>query len=88
MPPHAAKFVVTVALLLGEPMAATSVAAAKKLRDTGVIKTDDVVVCNLTGHGLKQPEAIHASEEEFASIVPTLTALREKIRSANDLAGK
>ncbi len=74
--------------IFAEPAAATSVAAAKKLRETGMIKTDDVVVCNLTGHGLKQPEAVHGSEEEFAPIVPTLAALREQIRSASDLAGK
>jgi hypothetical protein len=57
--------------------AATSVGAAKKLRDAGVISQDELVVCNLTGHGLKQPEAIQISEKEFAPIAPTLAALRE-----------
>jgi threonine synthase len=63
-----------------EPAAATSVAAARKLRTTGVIGADDLVVCNLTGHGLKQPEAIQLSEKEFSSIAPTLEALREQIK--------
>src|ERR1043166_2245603 len=36
--------------LFVEPAAATSVAAAKKLRNQGVIRSEDVVVCNLTGH--------------------------------------
>ena len=65
--------------VFAEPAAATSVAAAKKLRDRGVIDRDDIVVCNLTGHGLKQPDSIQVSETEFAPIAPTLNALREKI---------
>jgi threonine synthase len=63
-----------------EPAAATSVAAAKKLRDRGIIGADDMVVCNLTGHGLKQPEAIRFDERGFAPIAPTLKVLREQIK--------
>ena len=66
--------------IFAEPAAATSVAAAKKLRASGAIQPDDVVVCNLTGHGLKQPEAIHVSAIELAPIAPTLAALREQLR--------
>jgi threonine synthase len=66
--------------IFAEPAAATSVAAAKKLRAAGVIKIDDVVVCNLTGHGLKQPEAIRFAENEFVPIAPTLASIRERIR--------
>jgi threonine synthase len=58
------------------------VAAAKKLRESGVIAPDDLVVCNLTGHGLKQPEAIHTEEDDLRPIPPTLAALSEKIRNA------
>jgi len=65
--------------VFAEPAAATSVAAAKKLRDRGVIDRDDIVVCNLTGHGLKQPDSIQVSDTEFAPLAPTLNALREKI---------
>jgi threonine synthase len=65
--------------ILAEPAAATSVAVAKKLRVAGIIGSDDVVVCNLTGHGLKQPEAIHFSEKGFVPIPPTLEALREQV---------
>jgi len=63
-----------------EPAAATSVAAAKKLRQAGVVDQNDTVVCNLTGHGLKQPEAIRFSEKELTPIAPTLQALREQIK--------
>jgi len=65
--------------VFAEPAAATSVAAAKKLRDTGVIGHDDIVVCNLTGHGLKQPEAIRLTEKDFTPIAPTLDMLRQYI---------
>ena len=66
--------------VFAEPAAATSVAAAKKLRAAAVIGRDDTVVCNLTGHGLKQPEAIQISEQEIKPLAPTLEALREQIR--------
>ena len=70
--------------IFAEPAAATSVAAAKKLRAAGVIGPDDLVICNLTGHGLKQPEAIKISLEELQAIPPTLEALREKVRRDED----
>ena len=68
--------------VFAEPAAATSVAAAKKLRGAGVIGQDEIVMCNLTGQGLKQPEAIQFSEKEFTAIAPTLDALREQIKRA------
>jgi len=74
--------------IFAEPAAATSVAAAKKLRAAGAIKAEDVVVCNLTGHGLKQPEAIHVSENEFVPIAPTLDSLREQIRKLCNSASR
>ena len=70
--------------IFAEPAAATSVAAAKKLRAVGAIQTDDVVVCNLTGHGLKQPEAIRFAETEFVPIAPTLQALKDRVRQFAD----
>ena len=65
--------------IFAEPAAATSVAAAKRLRATGAIGPDELVVCNLTGHGLKQPEAIRIKGEELQAIPPTLKALRERM---------
>jgi len=70
--------------IFAEPAAATSVAAAKKMRESGTIGRDDVVVCNLTGHGLKQPEAVPYAEQDFAPIAPTLAALKERVRRAED----
>jgi threonine synthase len=40
-----------------EPASAASVAGAKKLRAEGVIAPSDRVVCILTGHQLKDPDA-------------------------------
>ena len=71
-----------------EPAAATSVAAAKKLRARGVINADNVVICNLTGHGLKQPDAIQLSQEELRPIPPTMDALRERVRRSKDYANE
>jgi threonine synthase len=42
------------------------------------------VICNLTGHGLKQPDAIQISQEELRQIAPTLEALREQVRRSED----
>ena len=65
--------------VFAEPAAATSVAAAKRLREQGKIGRDEIVVCNLTGHGLKQPEAIAIAPQEIAPIAPTLAALRQRL---------
>jgi threonine synthase len=70
--------------IFAEPAAATSVAAAKKMRASGAIQPDDIVVCNLTGHGLKQPQAVQVSEKEFAPLAPSLAALRERLRKSAD----
>jgi threonine synthase len=61
--------------VFAEPAAATSVAAARRLRATQVIGPDELVICNLTGHGLKQPEAIRIEDRELKPISPTLAAL-------------
>jgi threonine synthase len=69
--------------IFAEPAAATSVAAAIKLKKSGVLGREDVVVCNLTGHGLKQPEAIRIPDGDLQPIAPTLDALREKLRNGD-----
>jgi threonine synthase len=68
--------------VFAEPAAATSLAAAKKLVGAGIIRRSEVVVCNLTGHGLKQPSAFSIAPDDLRPIAPTLSALRERIRAA------
>ncbi|MDT8357215.1 MAG: threonine synthase [Methanomicrobiaceae archaeon] len=41
-----------------EPASAASIAGVKKLVETGVIEKDEVVVCVVTGHLLKDPETV------------------------------
>jgi threonine synthase len=66
--------------VFAEPAAAVSLAAAKKLRAQGTIPRQDLVICNITGHGLKQPEALVVPQEEMKVIVPSLEALRQRLR--------
>ncbi len=50
-----------------EPASAASVAGAKRLREQGIIAPSDRVVCILTGHQLKDPNATvayHSSDQE------------------------
>jgi threonine synthase len=70
--------------IFAEPAAATSVAAARRLRNEGMIRVDELVVCNLTGHGLKQPEAIRCEAKDFTPIPPTLEALGERVKRSED----
>lgn len=67
--------------IFAEPAGAISVAAAGKLRRQGVIQQNELVVCTITGHGLKQPSAIRVSEEELRPIPPTLETLRERVEN-------
>jgi len=46
-----------------EPAAATSVAAAKKLRQANVMGRNDTLVCNLTGHGLNSLRRLTSKRE-------------------------
>jgi len=51
-----------------EPASAASVAGVKRLVEEGVIGRDDRVVCILTGHQLKDPNATvayHTADREF-----------------------
>jgi len=56
-----------------EPASAASVAGAKRLRSEGVIAADDRVVCILTGHQLKDPNATIAyhttDQDEFNRVL-------------------
>jgi threonine synthase len=39
-----------------EPASAASIAGLFRAADDGLVRADDVVVCTVTGHGLKDPE--------------------------------
>jgi threonine synthase len=55
-----------------EPASAASIAGVKKLVDEGIIGKDETLVCILTGHQLKDPNATvayHGTDEKFYSEV-------------------
>ena len=66
--------------ILGEPTGAASLAAAIKLRQEGVLRPTDLVVCMMTGHGLKQPAALAHHFRLPDPIEPTLAALERLLR--------
>jgi threonine synthase len=70
--------------IFGEPGGVVSVAAAIKLRAQGKIKADDLVVCTVSGHGLKQVEVLDPSRWVSRPIPATLDALRKRVK---ELAG-
>jgi threonine synthase len=65
--------------IFAEPAGAISVAAAKKLAAAGSIHKDETVVCNITGHGLKQPSAVQVAQKALEPIAPTLAALKSRV---------
>jgi threonine synthase len=59
-----------------EPASAASVAGVRRLAAEGRIGRDEVVVCALTGHGLKDPDAVAAEEGTLTPIPAELDAIR------------
>jgi threonine synthase len=62
-----------------EPAAAASVAAALRLHRDGRVRSTDLVVCVVTGHGLKQPEAAPEAGP-LVTVPPRLAALEPYVR--------
>ena len=70
--------------IFAEPSAAVSLAAAARLRREGVISADDMVVCNVTGHGLKQAASVSVPPEHLEPVEPTLDALRKRLEKLQE----
>jgi threonine synthase len=66
--------------VFAEPAAATSVAAARALRRAGRIPAGDLVVCTVTGHGLKQPTPAAGLAAPSIIVPPSFTALERHLR--------
>lgn len=66
--------------IFGEPGGVVSVAAALKLKAQGRIKADDLVVCTVSGHGLKQVGVLDPSRALSRPIPPRLDALRQRLK--------
>jgi len=59
-----------------EPASAAGVAGVRMLAAEGRIARAETVVCVLTGHGLKDPDAVQAEEGSLTPILPELDAIR------------
>ena len=59
-----------------EPASAAGVAGVRRLAAEGRIGQDEAVVCVLTGHGLKDPDAVQAEEGSLTPIPAELDAIR------------
>ncbi len=61
-----------------EPASATTLAGVRKLRASGVMHENERIVCVLTGHVLKDTDAVmkNVSSEQIVEIDPTVEAVR------------
>ena len=59
-----------------EPASAAGVAGVRKLAREGRVHRSETVVCVLTGHGLKDPDAIGAEEGTLTPVAPDVDAIR------------
>jgi threonine synthase len=60
-----------------EPASAAGVAGVRRMAAERRIGSGELVVCVLTGHGLKDPDAVQAEEGTLIPIPPDLGAIRE-----------
>jgi len=67
-----------------EPASATTLAGVRKLRASGVIHLRERIACVLTGHVLKDPDAIlkNVAPEQIVEIEPELSEVERAIRSS------
>jgi threonine synthase len=73
---EAQRLVVTLEGVFCEPASAASVAGVRRLAGAGRIEPAETVACVLTGHGLKDPDAVQAEEGSLTPIPPELGAIR------------
>ncbi|MEO6295461.1 MAG: threonine synthase [Candidatus Limnocylindria bacterium] len=74
---EAQRLVVQLEGVFCEPASAAGVAGVRRLAAERRIGPSEVVVCVLTGHGLKDPDAVQAEEGSLTPIPPDLGAIRD-----------
>ena len=62
-----------------EPASAAAIAGVRRLAARGRIGRKELVVCVLTGHGLKDPDAVQAEEGSLDPIAPDLDSIRREM---------
>jgi threonine synthase len=63
-----------------EPASAAGVAGVRRLVAQGRVRSEEVVVCVLTGHGLKDPDAVQAGEGTLDPIPADRDSIRRAMR--------
>ncbi|UCD70658.1 MAG: threonine synthase [Syntrophobacterales bacterium] len=63
--------------VFGEPASAASVAGLLKMTERGVVKAGNLVVCTITGHGLKDPDSAIGISSKPVSVPARLDAVLE-----------
>ena len=63
-----------------EPASATGVAGVRRMAAEGRIGSGETVVCVLTGHGLKDTDAIQGEEGTLTPVPPDLGSIREAMQ--------
>jgi threonine synthase len=74
---EAQRMIVTLEGVFCEPASAAGVAGVRRLAAEGRIGRNETVVCVLTGHGLKDPDAVQPEEGSLTPIPPDLGSIRE-----------
>jgi threonine synthase len=74
---EAQRMVVQLEGVFCEPASAAGVAGVRRLAGERRIGPEEVVVCVLTGHGLKDPDAVQADEGSLTPVPPDLGSIRE-----------
>jgi threonine synthase len=62
-----------------EPASAASLAGVRRLREAGRLDPDALVVCVLTGHGLKDPDTAGRLADPLVTAAPTRPAVMEAL---------
>ncbi len=66
-----------------EPSSAASIAGLLQAHDAGSITRDDVIVCTVTGHGLKDPQTALVDATIAPAVPPTADAVLAALDTAN-----
>ncbi len=74
---EAQRMIVQLEGIFCEPASAAGVAGVRRLVTEGTLDTSATVVCVLTGHGLKDPDAVQAEEGTLTPIAAEIGAIRK-----------
>lgn len=75
------KFLASTEGILAEPASAISIAGLIKKQAEGIFRQDDIVVCTLTGHGLKDPDIAIRESEKPARMPASVKKFEQMLRA-------